>query len=926
MRVRRAEEAGGGRETDLPGAEEDGRSARGAEGAVHARLQDAARTEREAAGEGLSLRDVDDAVGVIAVVGVGRSDDQREGAAQDVGAGDGERASGVAVAAEAEGRRRASRGRKRGAGEGRVAGIRAEPCLDGGRDGAHLPHEVGLEIAESAQRDRDAAGLAALVVGDQEIEAAAEEVAAGAREGTEGDARARAVAGAQRERRRRVVVDVLEDDELVRADIGGGLDPQATASVDLDVAADDVGARAARAGEPELAFVDLRAAGVALGVREPEDAGAAADEGAVGDVAGDEADRASAGGGGAAVQAEITLLAAELEAVDERDRMRGVTAVQREDPRIEEGATPLERLASAAEIDADRRAVGAETGAGAAGETDLTGARAQGADEITVGLVDGLLADGTREDEVRRGKRGSGRTRADGVAQEALVQDGRTGVGGRGEEGCDAARSLDEGDRVRAVVGDDRGDRVAVPGEVVEMVIPFRARGQEGNVERMRTTAGQQAARGDDEGRVSRARQRARARSLEIQRADRCRARAERYVAGGDLDVLAGGPRADRRVDGVIGRDERGVAEAAARRREVFQEFRVRVGPAADERDVGGEAPVEDLVARAEAELGDGRAFAGELERRGGIRADQPGQADRAQHRRAGRIAHVHHGLAADQGQGAEHFVPVDRILAGRAVVERVALEADTGTEGDDRRHVAEAVLLGGSAEGGQQLERGVAEREPGDGLIGIGAAGGIAGVGADLAEDREKRAGVGRGIALETQTADAVVDERVGAEHAGGAAEADEVGAAGGQRAVEIPDAVEIERARHVGLHARGGDHIDVAVHVGAVGARDEAQRAVAADAVTGKAEVIDQGQRRAARIDRRNRQRRARRDRGAGGTEEAERVVRIAQTGQEHGTAEDGSLTLVGVMSAQHQESGALLGEAADAGDAAADIQDAL
>ena len=376
LRVRRAEEARGRRETQFAGAEEDRRGAGGAERTVDARLQDAAATERDASVEGLGLRDVDDAVGVVAVVGVGRADDQREGAAQDVGAGDGERASRVAVTAETEGGRPATGGRERGAGEGRVGRIGAEPGFDVRRRRADLRHEVGLEIIQSAQRDRDAAGLAALVVGDQEIESAAQQFAAGAGERAERDARARAITRTQRDRRRGVVVDVLQDDELVRADVGGGLDSQTSSLADLDVAADHVGAGAPRAGEPELAFVDLRAAGVALRIGEPEDAGAAADEGAVGDVARDEADRATAGGGGVAVEAQVTLLAAEVESVDERDGMRGVAAVEGEDARIEERAAPLDRLAGAAEVDADGRAVGAEARADAAGETHLTGARA----------------------------------------------------------------------------------------------------------------------------------------------------------------------------------------------------------------------------------------------------------------------------------------------------------------------------------------------------------------------------------------------------------------------------------------------------------------------------------------------------------------------------------------------------------------------
>ena len=376
LRVSGSEETGGRRETHLPGAQEDRRGAGGAERPVDAGLEDTALSNRDASREALRLRDVDDAVGVVTVVLVGCADDQREGAAQDVGAGDGERAAGVAMTAEAEGGCRATRRRKGRASEGRVTGIGAEPSFDIGRDGAHLPHEVGLEIIESAQRDRDTPGLSALVVSDQEIEAAAEQVAAGAGQRAERDARARAVTRTQRERRRGVVADVLQDDELVGADVGGRFDPQAPSLADLDIAADHVGASAAGASEPQFAFTDLGASGIALRIGEPQDAAAAADEGAVGDVARDEADRAAAGGGGVAVEAEVALLAAEVESVGKRDSVRGVTAVEGEDAGIKERTAPLDRLAGAAEIDADGSAVGAKARAGAAGEAHLTCSRA----------------------------------------------------------------------------------------------------------------------------------------------------------------------------------------------------------------------------------------------------------------------------------------------------------------------------------------------------------------------------------------------------------------------------------------------------------------------------------------------------------------------------------------------------------------------
>ena len=168
-------------------------------------------------------------------------------------------------------------------------------------------------------------------------------------------------------------------------------------------------------------------------------------------------------------------------------------------------------------------------------------------------------------------------------------------------------------------------------------------------------------------------------------------------------------------------------------------------------------------------------------------------------------------------------------------------------------------------------------------------------------------------------------MDERIGAEHAGGRAEADEVGAARGQRGVEIPDAVEGDQAGQVGLHARGGDEVDVAVHVGAVGAHHQAERAVAALSSAGEAEVVDERDGRAAGVDRAQGQRRAARDGRPGRTEQAELVVRVGLSGQEQHAAEDGGLALIGVMAAEDEQPGALLGEAADAGDAAAYVEDA-
>ena len=168
-------------------------------------------------------------------------------------------------------------------------------------------------------------------------------------------------------------------------------------------------------------------------------------------------------------------------------------------------------------------------------------------------------------------------------------------------------------------------------------------------------------------------------------------------------------------------------------------------------------------------------------------------------------------------------------------------------------------------------------------------------------------------------------MDERIGAEHTGRAAEADEVGATRGQRGVEVPDAVEVERAGHVGLHARSGDQVDVSVHVGAVGAHHQSERAVTTLASSGQAEVLDERDGPAAGVDRAKAKGGAARDDRSGRTKHAELVVRVGLTGQEQHASEDGGLALVGVMTAEHQQAGSLLGEAADAGDAAADIEDA-
>ena len=146
-------------------------------------------------------------------------------------------------------------------------------------------------------------------------------------------------------------------------------------------------------------------------------------------------------------------------------------------------------------------------------------------------------------------------------------------------------------------------------------------------------------------------------------------------------------------------------------------------------------------------------------------------------------------------------------------------------------------------------------------------------------------------------------MDERIGAEYAGRAAEADEVSTARGQRGVEIPDAVEAERTRHVSLHARGGDQVDDAIHVGAVGAHDQAQRAIAAETATGETDVLDEGDGRAAGIDRAQAQGGAVRDGRSGRTKHAELIVGVRLTGEKQHTTEDGSLALIDIMTAEHQ-----------------------
>ena len=303
--------------------------------------------------------------------------------------------------AESSGR---SAGRRKGrAGEHGVPGIRAEPSLDVGRHRPDLRRDVSLEIIEPAQRDRDAPGLARLVVRDQEIKPAAKEVAARGGQRTERDAGAGAVARAKREGRRRVIVLILQDDELVRPDVGRRFDPQTGSGVDLNVVTVDVRASRTGSGQPKLSFLDGGAARIRLRRGEPEDAGSSSDKSAVCDVSGNKADRASARSGGASVQTNVSGLPAEIQGVDQGDGVGGVSSVEGEDARIEEWRPPDDSGTCSAEIDVDGRPISAEAGAGATHETDLTGAGAKRTGEIPVGLIGGLLGLGAGEDEVGRG-------------------------------------------------------------------------------------------------------------------------------------------------------------------------------------------------------------------------------------------------------------------------------------------------------------------------------------------------------------------------------------------------------------------------------------------------------------------------------------------------------------------------------------------
>ena len=913
-------EARGQVKPQLAAAKDDASALSQTQGAIDAGLQDAARANGHRAGETLRLRDIDDAVGVQTVILITMADDEGEGSAQDVGAGDREGTARVDVPAETESGRRAAGRRKSRAGEHGVAGIGAEPGLDVRCDGSDLTSEVGLEIIEPAEGDRHAAGVGALIIGDEEIQAAAEEVAARGRERTERDAGAGAVSCSERKDGRGVVVRVLEDDELAGADVGRGLDAQAGTGVDLDIVARDVRARGTGAGQPELAFLDHRAAGVGLRTGEPEDAATAPDETTVRDVTGDEADGAAARGGGVTVQADMPGFAAEIESVDQGDGVRRVTPVQREDTRVEERRTPDDRLAGAAEVDVDGRAIGAEARADPAKETHLPRAGTERAGEVLVGLISRLLGLSAAKDEVRGRERRGRRAGADDVAEVALGEIGRSGVGRSREERGQPARRLDERDGVRAVVRDDGGDRVIIPGEVVEMVISFGAGRQERDADDVAAAAGEQAAAGDDEGGVSRAGKRAAGRALQVERSDGRGAGADGDVAARDLDMLGRRPGADGGIHRVIGGDERGVTEAPGTWRDVFEEFGVGIGPAADESDVRGQRAIKDLIARRAADPGRRGAVAAQLQGRGRIRPRDRGEAQRTDHRSIQGVAEINERLATRQRERPEQFVPVHGVLSGRGVVEGIILETDTAAARDDRRVVADTVGDRQGARIDEHLQDAVPEREGRDVRVRIIPVKTIADVDTDFAEQRGDRAGVSGAQALQAETADAVMRERRGADHARSRAEADETRTAHGKRGVEIPGAVQVKGSRQVILYARGAGQVDRPVDVGAVGAHIRAQRPHAIQPTSGEREILDQGHARAAGVDR------PERERGAGGdgrtrrTKQAERIVSVRLPRRDHHARPDvrGAGTIG--MTTQEQHAGACLGQAAGTAEDAA------
>ena len=334
------------------------------------------------------------------------------------------------------------------------------------------------------------------------------------------------------------------------------------------------------------------------------------------------------------------------------------------------------------------------------------------------------------------------------------------------------------------------------------MIIAFGPGGQERNVDGMTAAARQQAARRDDENRIGGARQSAGGGSLEIQRPDGRGAGAQRHVRRGDLDVLRRGPCADGGIDGVVAGSQSGVTEATARGGGILQELRVGVSPAPDERDVGSERTIEDLVGGGSTHGRSGAALTADQERRGVVGARQGGEAQDA---RRGRIhvTHVHHRLSAGDGQGAQQLSP----CGGVGAVEGGAFQPHAAGTGDDGRSVADSVLHRRRSGAGDELQIGITQAERTD----VGERGrtrdGIAGISTDLTKHGRYRSRIRRCQPLKSKTVGAEVSDRRRADQRRSGAETDEARAADGKCRVKIPQSVEIEGASEVILDSCRAD-----------------------------------------------------------------------------------------------------------------------
>ena len=228
LAIRRAVKPGRVIETKFTSTQEN-RGVRGVESRHAGNLQDAAVTQEQAtcdrrsdgAGVRLPLRQVDRTFVIDAVVIIGISDDEREGSRQHIGAGDRQGGAGLRRRAQSIGGGGAARRGKSRAREHGVASVGAEPGFDVWRSRQNLGGQVGRKIRHPAEPEGETTGLPALIVGNQEIFSPETQVAAGRRKATEDDALASAIASAQRDRRGRVIVDILEDDQLVGADVIG---------------------------------------------------------------------------------------------------------------------------------------------------------------------------------------------------------------------------------------------------------------------------------------------------------------------------------------------------------------------------------------------------------------------------------------------------------------------------------------------------------------------------------------------------------------------------------------------------------------------------------------------------------------------------------------------------------------------------------